>query len=94
MFNLATNDRVGLFSDNGQNELAVAYSIADTKVDEFYARNSADFKTPEMVSHLPRRVSLNSGERFVPEIVGSSSKIGNTDYYDGTKKLNLRGETN
>lgn len=76
-------------SDNGQNELAVAYSIADTKVDQYYAQNANDFKTPQMVSHLPRRVSLNTGERYAPEILGSETNTNN-DYYDGTRKLNLR----
>ena len=81
-------DKVGSSSDKGQTELAVAYSVASTRTDEFYAQNHNNFKTPEMVQHLPRRQPLTDGQKYVPEIVTSK-----TDYYDGTKSFRTSAGT-
>jgi hypothetical protein len=72
-------DKLGVSSDRGQNELAVSYSVASTKVDEFYSQNSNNYKTPQMVTRLPKRKPLTDGSQIVPEFVSSSN-----DYYDGT----------
>ena len=81
-------DKIGSSSDKGQSEMAVAYSVATTRTDEFYAQNRNNFKTPEMVNHLPNRVPLTDGKQIVPEVVNS-----NSDYYDGTKTFKMNSET-
>jgi len=63
------------------------YSVAGTRVDTYYAQNTKDFKSPQIVNKLPQRVSLNTGESYTPEVVQNQ---GNNDYYDGGKKLHLR----
>lgn len=80
-------DKLGVSSDRGQNELAVSYSVASTKVDEFYSQNSNNYKSPQMVTRLPKRKPLSDGTQIVPEVVSSSN-----DYYDGTKSLKLQTE--
>jgi hypothetical protein len=87
LFLILGKDKLGVSSNNGDTELAVSYSVAGTRVDTYYAQNTKDFKSPQIVNKLPQRVSLNTGESYTPEVVQNQ---GNNDYYDGGKKLHLR----
>jgi hypothetical protein len=86
-FLIIGKDKLGVSSNNGDTELAVSYSVAGTRVDSYYAQNTKDFKSPQIVTKLPKRVNLNTGESYTPEVVPNH---GNNDYYDGGKKLHLR----
>jgi len=54
-------------------------------MDEQYVKHQKEYKKPQIVDRLPQRVSLNSGKFESVEV----ANVGNIDYYDGSKRLNL-----